>query len=448
MQNNSQSKNQNTISLLNPDTAGIDIGSSFHFVAVPSDRDDKPVRQFNSFTEDLHQLADWLTHCRIKSVAMESTSVYWIPLFEILESRGFEVCLVNARHVKNVPGKKSDVLDCQWLQQLHSYGLLRPSFRPDKIICELRSYMRQREILIQYASHHIQHMQKALSLMNIQLINVVEDITGVTGMNIIRAIIAGESCSEKLSSYRDPRCRKSKETIAKSLRGNYVNEHIFSLKQAVELYDIYQVKISECDREVENLLNSMTPNSQEEKKRSSAKKRKRKNNELYFDANVYLNHLTQVDLTEIPGLNMHSVLRIISEIGLDMGKWTTEKHFGSWLGLAPGSKISGGKRLSSKTKPSANRAANMLRIAASTLHHSQSALGAFLRRMKTKIGAPKAITATAYKIARIIYSMLKYKIEYKDTGQDYYDKQFKERTIKNMNKRAKALGFHLIPIET
>lgn len=450
MQNKQKKVVKKKFSLFNSDAAGIDIGGAFHFVAVPEDRDEKPIRKFNNFTEELNQLADWLSACGIKTVAMESTGVYWIPIYEILESRGFEVFLVNARHVKNVPGRKSDVLDCQWIQQLHSYGLLRASFRPDQSICQLRSYMRQRESLIQYAANHVQHMQKALAQMNIQLANVVEDITGVTGMKIIRAIIAGERSPGKLASYRDGRCKQSEEVISKSLHGNYRDEHMFALQQAVELFDTYRNKIAECDHEVEKVLNQLAPNKLEKDDFASEqkkKKRKRRNNELHFDAKNHLQQMTGVDLTKIDGLETHSVLRIISEVGFDMNKWPSAKHFGSWLGLAPGTKISGGKKLSSKTKPSANRAANMLRIAASTLHRSHSALGAFLRRQKARLGAPKAITATAYKIARLIYSMLKQGENYVDAGQDYYNQQYQDRVIKNMQKKAKMLGFQLTPIQ-
>lgn len=455
MQNNKQKKSsrkgKEKFSLFNPDAAGIDIGGAFHFVAVPEDRDDNPIRKFNNFTENLCQLANWLSACGIKTVAMESTGVYWIPIYEILESRGFEVFLVNARHVKNVPGRKSDVLDCQWIQQLHSDGLLRASFRPDQDICQLRSYMRQRESLIQYAANHVQHMQKALAQMNVQLANVVDDITGVTGMKIMRAIISGERSPEKLASHRDGRCKQSKEVIAKSLYGNYRDEHKFALQQAVELFDVYRDKIAECDHAVEKVLNQLAPNKSEKDDFSSSpqkKKKKRRNNELHFDAQSYLQRMTGVDLTKIDGIETHSALRIISEVGVDMSKWPSAKHFGSWLGLAPGTKISGGKKLSSKTKPSANRAANMLRIAASTLHRSHSALGAFLRRQKTRLGAPKAITATAYKIARLIYSMLRYGEDYVDVGQDYYNQQYQDRIIRNMQKKAKLLGFQLIPIQS
>jgi transposase len=438
-----------SLQMINADAAGIDIGGSFHFVAVPEDRDSKPIRKFDNFTEDLNKLVDWLKQCGIKTVAMESTGVYWIPIFEILESRGFEVLLVNARHIKNVPGRKSDVLDCRWIQQLHSYGLLHGSFRPEQAICQLRSYMRQRETLVRYATNHIQHMQKALSQMNVQLTNVVDDITGVTGMRIIRAIIAGEFSPEKLVSYRDGRCKSSQEVIAKSLVGNYRPEHIFALKQAVELFDFYHQKMVDCDSEIEKTLNNLTPQSTDKNDANSKpnSERKRRNNELHFDATHYLQEITGVDLTKINGLNSYSALRLISEIGTNINKWPTVKHFGSWLGLAPGTKISGGKVLSSKTKPSANRAAFTLRIAACTLHRSQTALGAFFRRQKARLGAPKAITATAYKIARLVYYLFKHGHDYVDAGQDYYEKQYKVRVIKNIQKKAKLLGYKLVPNE-
>jgi transposase len=431
---------------MNSDAAGIDIGGSFHYVAVPADRDHQPVRKFDNFTADLHALADWLTACHIKTVAMESTGVYWIPVYELLERRGFEVLLVNARHIKNVPGRKTDVKDCQWIQQLHSYGLLSASFRPTQEICQLRAYTRQRETLTRYASYHIAHMQKALEQMNVQLVNVISDITGVTGMTIIRAILAGERSPEKLAIYRDWRCKQSLEVIKKSLEGNYLEEHIFALQQAVDLFDTYQKKIVECDGAIESVLNRLAPREKTLEETLPAKQKKRRSNELHFDATHYLKQLTGgIDLTQIDGISAHSALKIIAEIGTDMSKWPTSKHFGSWLGLAPSAKISGGKVLSSRTKPSTNRAAALLRISASALSRSYSGLGAFFRRQKARLGAPKAITATAYKIARLIYVMLKYKRTYVDIGSEGYEQQHRDRAIKQVQKRARQLGFQLTP---
>lgn len=436
---------------VNLDAAGIDIGSSSHFVAVPEGRDKETVKEFKSFTSDLHALANWLKRCGIKTVAMESTGVYWIPLFEILEADGFEVRLVNPRHLKNVPGRKSDVLDCQWLQQLHTFGLLSASFRPEQQICELRAYTRQREGLVKSISSHIHGMQKALGLMNIQLHNVLSDITGDTGFKIIRAIVGGERCVTKLATFRDRRCKNSIEVIKKSLEGNYRLEHLFKLRQELSLYDKFQELLAECDEAIEACLQDFVEKIDIiENPLTIKEKKKRRKNELYFDARENLYKMAGVDLTMIAGLDSHSVLKLIGEIGLDMSPWPTASHFASWLALAPGTKISGGKRLSGKTKPSANRAAAIFRVAAFTLSKSQSALGAFFRRMKMRLGAPKATTATAHKIARLFYLMLRFGKEYNDTGAQYYEEQYRERIIKNMQTKAKKLGFSLVqmPPET
>jgi len=434
---------------LNINAAGIDIGSEFHYVAVPAGRDVKgqDVRHFSTFTADLHKLADWLTQCQINTVAMESTGIYWIPLFEILDSQGFDVRLVNARNVKNAPGRKTDVLDCQWIQQLHTYGLLQSAFRPKDQICQLRTYLRQRAMLISYASHHIQHMQKALEQMNIKLDQVISDITGVTGMKIIRAIISGERDPVKLAKMRDPRCNSSEATIAKALEGNWRPEHIFALKQAVELYDFYKKQIIECESCIQRHLDSFDDRSNGSPLQKPARKSSGSANKFHFDARTYLHRITGVDLTRIEGIEAPSALNIIGEIGIDMSAWPTDKHFASWLGLCPGSKISGGKVLSSKTKPSANRAAHAFRLAAYSLQRSKSAIGAFLRRKKAQIGAPKAITATAHKIARIFYNMLKNGTDYVDRGQRYYEQRYQERVIANLKRKAKQFGFKLVNIK-
>lgn len=433
---------------VNPDAAGIDIGSASHFVAVPPGRDEETVREFKSFTSDLYAIADWLKKCGIKTVAMESTGVYWIPLFEILEARGFEVLLVNPRHLKNVPGRgKSDVIDCQWIQKLHSFGLLSGSFRPVEQICELRAYTRQRDGLVKSISSHINGMQKAMSLMNIQLHNVLSDITGETGFKIIRAIVSGERCVKKLAAFRDRRCKNSIEIIEKSLTGNYKPEHLFKLRQELALYDKYQEMLLECDDAIKSSLNQFKEKIDVKQKPLAPKEnKKRRKNELYFDAREHLYKMCGVDLTMINGLDSHSVLKLIAETGLDMNRWPTDRHFSSWLGLAPGTKISGGKRLSGKTKPSANRAAEIFRVAAFTLSNSHSALGAFLRRMKTRLGAPKAITATAHKIARLFYIMLRLGKDYKDIGATYYEDQYRSRVIRSMQTKAEKYGFSLVPL--
>ena len=426
--------------------AGIDIGSASHFVAVPEGCDEQSVREFKSFTPDLYELCNWLKKCSIKTVAMESTSVYWIPLYELLESKGFEVKLVDARKVKNVSGRKTDVLDCQWLQQLHTYGLLSGAFRPKEQVTGLRSYVRQRNMLIENAARHIQHMQKALTQMNIQLSNVLSDITGVTGMKIIRAIIAGERDPKKLAQFRHKQCKNSEETLEKSLTGSYREEHIFSLTQALELYDIYQEKILACDKAIEQHLVSFEERPPKAKVGNVSKKCQSKSNcknELSFDAKSNLIRICGVDLTQIPSIEASSALRLISEIGLDLSAWKSSKQFAAWLGLSPDKRISGGKVLSSRTKRSANKAASVLRIAANTLHKSKSALGAFYRRLKSRLGAPKAITAAAHKLAVIIYEMLKEGQEYVEVGQNYYEQRYRKRQIKNLMNRAREFGFVL-----
>ena len=434
---------------VNLNAAGIDIGSEEHYVAVPPGRDPegRDVRHFGAFTGELCALADWLEDCGVRTVAMESTGVYWIPLFELLEQRGFEVKLVNPRQLKNVPGRKTDVLDCQWLQQLHTYGLLQGSFRPDGEICVLRSYLRQRETLVEYRSSHIQHIQKALDQMNLKLHKVVSHITGVTGMSIVRAILKGERDPRALATLRNHRCHNPQAVIAKALEGNWREEHLFALEQAVELFDAYTQKIEACDARIEAHLGTLADRSGG-KERPKPKRRPGTNTSAPdFDAHSHLYRVTGVDLTRIDGIAETTALTILGEIGLDMTLWPSEKHFASWLGLCPGNKISGGKRLSGRTKPCANRAATALRVAAQSLYHSHSALGAFSRRLKARLGASKAITATAHKLARIVYRMLRYGQEYVDVGQDYYEQRYRDRQLKGLERKAKELGYNLSKIQ-
>ena len=431
---------------VNLDAAGIDIGAAEHWAAVPPGRntEGQDVRRFGAFTGELCALADWLKQCGIQTVAMESTGVYWIPLYELLVERGFEVLLVDARQAKNVPGRKTDVLDCQWLQELHTYGLLRGAFRPVDQVCILRSYLRQRSMLVSYASHHIQHMQKALEQMNLKLSHVVSDITGLTGRGIIKAILSGERDPVKLAKLRDPRCKSSEATVARALEGHYREEHLFTLQQAVELVEFYQQQMTACDRQIEACLQQFEEKSSETPVTTRRRKRRRG---IAFDARSYLYRMTGIDLTQIDSIEGNTALTVISEIGLDMNRWPTEKHFGSWLGLAPGSKVSGGKRLSGRTKPSANRAAAALRLAAQSLNQSQSALGAYFRRLKARLGALKALTAAAYKLARIVYRMLKYGAGYVDQGEATYEQRYRDRLLRNLKRRAVELGFQLTAIE-
>jgi transposase len=425
-----------------PNAAGIDIGSASHFVAVPADRAEEAVREFKSFTADLEGLADWLRTCEVDTVAMESTGVYWIPLYELLEARGFTVYLVNARHVKNVSGRKSDVLDCQWLQQLMSYGLLSGAFRPKDEICALRALTRQREMLVKYQAQHIHHLQKALAQMNVQLANVISDITGLTGMKIIRAIIAGERDPAQLAKLRHERIRASEDDIARSLQGNWRAEHLFALKQAMELHDAYQTALEACDRQIQGQLERLYRHDAPPPKSS----RRRPPKGETFDLRVALQRVCGVDLTRINGVDTTTALKVLAEVGPDLSRFKSAKNFASWLGLCPGTKISGGKVLSGSTKRTGNRLAQALRMAAFSLSRSQSALGAYYRRLSGRLDKPKAITATAHKLARLIYTMLTKGTEFVDQGQDYYEERYRQRVVHHLNRRAAALGFTLTPI--
>jgi len=435
---------KNQLQVIHPRAAGIDVGSKFHVVAVSAEYDPDPVRKFNSFTTDLHRLADWLKAVGVTTIAMESTGVYWIPVFEILESRGFDVILVNAREAKRVPGRKTDIKDAQWLQQLHQYGLLSASFRPGEKIASLRSYLRHRERLTEYAAAHIQHMQKALMQMNLQLQHVVSDITGDTGMRIIRAIIEGERSAAKLASYRDPHCKQSEKTISAALTGNYRPEHVFSLKQAVALYDFYQKQIKECDQEIEKALAALNSDkTAPSEPLPKARRTKKQKNEPGVPIREMLYTLTGVDSTQINGIGPYTTLRLVAECGTDMAKWPTSKHFTSWLTLSPGNKISGGKVLSSRTRRTKNRATTLLRIAAVNIGKTQTALGAFYRRLAARVGKAKAVTATARKLAVLFYTLMRYGKAYVEPGADYYERQYRERVLLALSRKAAALGYRL-----
>jgi transposase len=437
-------KSRQTLSLVHPNAAGIDIGSATHFVAVPPDRDAEPVREFASFTADLNALADWLDACGVDTVAMESTGVYWIPLYELLDARGFTMLLVNARHVKNVSGRKSDVLDCQWLQQLMSYGLLRGAFRPADGVCALRALSRQREMLLKSQARHVQHMQKALTQMNLQLANVISDVVGETGQKILRAIVAGERDGRVLAAMKNVRIHASTDEIAKSLQGNWRGEHLFALKQALALFDFYGTQLAECDRELEQQLHSLQVHDGEP---AQGKKRSHGRNAPKFDLRTQLFKMCGVDLTRIDGIDVTTALAVVSEVGADLSRFPSDKHFTSWLGVCPGTRITGGKVLSGKTKRCANRAAQALRLAAAALRTSQSALGAYFRRLCARMDKPKAVTAAAHKLARLIYSMLTKGEAYTDQGQDYYEKRYRERVLHQLAKRAEKLGMRLVATE-
>lgn len=424
--------------------AGIDVGSTFHVVAVPPELSPEPVQTFQSFTGDLYRLADWLVEMGVTTVAMESTGIYWIPVFDILEAHGLEVLLVNARHAKNVPGRKTDVHDAQWIQQLHSYGLLRGSFHPAQECLALRAYLRHRERLLEYAASHIQHMQKALMQMNLQLHHVVSDITGVTGMKIMRAIVAGQHDPAILATYRDAHCKASEETIREALTGHYRREHVFALRQVLELYDSYQEQIAACDQEIEATLASLQDDDISLETLPPARyKKSRQGNEPDFEVREMLFRVLGTDLSQIHGFGAYTALKLVGECGMDMSRWPTEKHFTSWLTLAPNNKVSGGKVLSTKTRRSANRTAKIFRLSAVNVGRTNTALGAFYRRLAARVGKAKAVTATARKLAVLFYNALRYGMDYEDPGVAYYEERYRQRVLKGLRRRAKEFGYEL-----
>jgi transposase len=442
--------------VLEPNAAGIDVGAREMFVAVPPGRDEHPVQVFATFTEDLERLADWLLQCGVTTVAMESTGVYWIPLYEILEQRGIRPCLVNARHMKNVPGRRTDWHECQWLQFLHSVGLLRASFRPEENICAVRTVLRHRSELVMAASQHVQHMHKALTQMNLQIHHVISDITGVTGLAIVDAILAGQRDAAELARLRDPHIKAHEETIRKSLVGNWRSEHLFTLKQSRELYRTYQQLIVGCDLEIEKMLLTFEartdpvekPLPPDRKRNRAGKKRRKKNGHPNpgVDLRTETYKLFGVDVTQIPGLE-ENALPLFSEVGRDMSKWPTAGHFVSWLALCPDNDISGGKLLWRGVRPVKNRAGHFFRLAAFSLHHSPTPLGNYLRRMKAKLGPEAATTATAHKIAVIFYTMVKNQVEYDESIWATRDAHREKRLEMKLKRQAKLLGYQLVPMK-
>jgi transposase len=424
--------------------AGIDIGSRFHVVAVDADLCEEPVQTFQAFTSDLQRMADWLVFIGVKTVAMESTGVYWVPVYEVLEGRGIEVIVANAREARAVPGRKTDVNDAQWLQRLHACGLLRASFRPGRDIAALRVYLRLRERHLDYAAAHIQHMQKALTFMNLQLHHVVSDVTGVTGMKIVRAIVNGQRDPKVLAQMRDARCKASMQTVCAALAGNYQPEHVFALGQALQLYDFYQARVDECDAKIKEMLVTLSADKvSPSAPLPEARHRTIQPNAVNFDVRPMLYQLAGVDLTQIHGIGPYLALRLIAECGTDLSRWKTAKHFTSWLTLSPGSKISGGKVLSAHTRKTTNRVVAHLRLAAVTVGRTNTALGAFYRRLSARIGKAKAVTATARKIAILFYNAMRFGMGYKDPGATHYEQNYRERVIKQLHRRAAEFGFTL-----
>ncbi len=437
--------------------AGIDIGAREIFVAVPPDRDENPVRVFATFTEDLEQMARWLTNCGITTVAMESTGVYWIPLYDLLEQYGVKPCLVDARNMKNVPGRRTDWHECQWLQYLHSVGLLRAAFRPESDVCAVRALMRHRSDLAEMSHQHIQHMHKALTQMNVQIHHVINDITGLTGLSIVDAILSGQRDPVELAKLRDPHIRASEETIRKSLVGNWRPEHLFTLKQSREIYRHYQEQIAACDEEIEKLVARFPPRVDPETRplppdRKKSRKRNRRNPKpglhakAVFDTRTEVYKLFGVDVTQIPGLLL-MVFRLFSEVGRDMSRWPTAAHFVSWLGLCPDNDISGGRVLWRGRRRVKNPAGQLFRLAAYGLHHDQTPMGDYLRRMKTKLGPAAATTATAHKIAIIFYTMVKNQVEYDATRWAQRDTERDKRIEAKLKRQAQQRGYKLVPIE-
>jgi transposase len=436
------------LKVIHPHAAGLDLASDEIWAAVPPGSTAEPVRVFGNLTPDLGALADWLAACQVDTIALEATGVYWIPVYEYLAERGFQVFVVNARHLKTVPGRKSDRQDCQWIQELHSVGLLTGSFRPEAEIVTLRAYLRQRAELIEHRAAHIQHMQKALAQMNVQLTQAVTDITGVTGMAIIRAIVAGERDPHQLAALRQPGVQQREAQIIKALTGHYRPEHIFALKQALALYDVYTQQMAECDVEIERQFSNLKPTVSPDDLPpldSSAKRSHSKNGPSY-DARTLLYQWVGVDLVAISGLNASTVQTILSEIGTDMTAFPTDKHFCSWLGLAPHNDISGGTVLRSRTLKTHNRAGQAFRLAAQSVSRSpHSVFGAFYRRIRGRLGTKQAIVATAHKIARAFYHILKHRTPFHDMGGEEYERMARQRELRNLEKRAAKLGMTLTP---
>jgi transposase len=436
---------------IQPDAAGLDCGATVHYVAVPADRDPQPVREFRTSTGGLHALADWLVKCGIKTVAIESTGVYWIPVHEILEERGLEVVLVNAHHVHNVRGRKTDVKDCQWLQELHSVGLLQASFRPSAEIVALRSYVRHRQTLVDTTATCINRMQKALTQMNLKLHHVLSDITGVTGMAIVRDILAGVRDPYRLTAHRHGGCKASEREIIAALTGHYRSEHLFALRQNFEAFEFYQRQIADCDRAIDAHLANLAQTCQAPAQELPAARPRSKpsKNEPRVELREPLHRITGgADLSQIDGIGPYGALQLIAEIGTDMSRWRTAKHFAGWLTLAPNNKISGKRLLSSRTQRSANRAAAVLRRAAMSLARSSTALGAYYRRLAARLGPPKAITATARKLAILVYRVLHGDFIYQDPGASAYLELHRTRLINALRRRAKQVGLSLINLET
>jgi transposase len=441
-----QSAGPATLAVINPNAAGIDVHSDMHMVCVPADRDPQPVRTFGANTADLHAIAQWLRECGVTTVALESTGIYWIPLFEYLESQGFEVCLVEPGQLAHCGARpKTDVLDAQWIQRLHSYGLLRGSFRPPDSVMALRGYWRQRQMQVRYAASHVQHMQKALEQMNVKLTQVIADITGQTGMRIIEAILKGERDPAKLVLLRHDQCHSSKEEIALALQGTWRPEHLFALRQAHDLYVFHHRQITECDDQVEAELAKLPNRTETKTQRRKGRTRGRKSNDVRFNASAALFRALGVDLTQIEGIDVGTALVVLAEIGVDVSRFPTEKHFSSWLGLCPHQDQSNKTNKRRNRRKGRNRLAIALRMAARSAGKTMTPLGLFYRRIRSRIGGLGAVKATAHKLACLVYRMLKYGEEYVKQSMEEYEAKLKAKTFQVLKRKAAAMGFELTP---
>ena len=437
------------MSRIHPQAAGVDIGAIEIVVCVAGNENTQIVKAFGNYTVDLQALAGWMKDHQVKTVAMESTGVYWIPLFEELERQGFECLLISSRSLRRVAGRKSDISDAQWIQTLHTYGLLESSFRPQGELVALRTLLRHRSQLVEHRTPHVLHMQKALLQMNVQLSQAVTDITGLTGLKIIRAILAGERNPQTLAALREPGCKKSAEEIGKALTGTWREEHLFVLKQSMLLYDFYTEQIQACDLEIEHLYGLTRPDwdSGEVQPLTKRKKNSHSKNLPHHPEAIrkHLKRISGVDLSLVDGFGVSLAQTVIMEVGTDMTKFPDEKHFCSWLGLAPHHEISGGKVLKNKTLKTKNRAGQAFRMAAHSVKQAECVFGVFYRRLKARLGPAQATVATAHAIARVVYRMLKYQVEYEPLNMNDYQRQYEVQQIKYLKKRAAKFGLQLVP---